>query len=221
VPEGQAAIETGFTVTKRRSDCRQCLLSGGSLGWRKTTQLEGIHLGQAVGFYFHGHESVTGKFQAEGRPSSADFGLVVAKEISNHWGDAGDMNMQLVLAAAFRCIYCHSDLVTRQIAARPFFNKAAGVPCCLASDLASPRISAHPAIAVLMNPNIPISMTNKWLSSQNGDVRLGLILPCFPIRPFRPRNDIENDLSKRVHFVLFGSGIAVIRAAGDRACNRN
>jgi hypothetical protein len=58
-----------------------------------------------------------------------DFGLVAAKEISDHRGDAGDMNMQLVLAAASRRINCHSDLVTQQSVPRPFLNEAAGVPC--------------------------------------------------------------------------------------------
>jgi hypothetical protein len=54
--------------------------------------------------------------------------LVAAKEISDHQGDAGDMNMQLVLAAASRRINCHSDLVTQQSVPRPFLNEAAGRP---------------------------------------------------------------------------------------------
>jgi hypothetical protein len=60
-----------------------------------------------------------------------DFGLVAAKETSNHRGDAGDMNMQLALAAAGRRIYGHSDLVSQQLTARPLLNKAARVPSCL------------------------------------------------------------------------------------------
>jgi hypothetical protein len=67
----------------------------------------------------------------EGRPGSVDFGLVAAKEISNHRGDAGDMNMQLALAAAGHRIYGHSDLVSQQLTAHPLLNKAAGVPSCL------------------------------------------------------------------------------------------
>src|ERR1700752_5132461 len=48
----------------------------------------------------HCREFVTGKFRAKRRPGSVDFGFMAAKEISNHRGDAGDMNMQLALAAA-------------------------------------------------------------------------------------------------------------------------
>ena len=62
---------------------------------------------------------MTGKFRAKGRPRSVDFGLVAEEEISNHRGDAGDMNMQLVLAAACGRIYSHSDLVSQQLTARP------------------------------------------------------------------------------------------------------
>jgi hypothetical protein len=39
--------------------------------------------------------------------------------------------MELVLAAACRRIYRHSNLTTRQSAARPLLNEAAGVPRCL------------------------------------------------------------------------------------------
>jgi hypothetical protein len=60
-----------------------------------------------------------------------DFGLMAAKEISNHRGDAGDMNMQLALAAAARRIYGHSDLVSQQLTAR-------GVSCC-AREKSQPR----------------------------------------------------------------------------------
>ncbi len=126
-------IKTGFTVTERRADRRQRLMSQGTLVRRKTAgqQFEGIHLGQAFGLDFHCHESVPGKFRTQGGPIATDFGLVAAKKIRNRRGDAGNMNMQLVLAAACRRIYRHPDLVTRQLAARPLFNEAAGFPSCL------------------------------------------------------------------------------------------
>jgi hypothetical protein len=60
-----------------------------------------------------------------------NFRLVAAQEISDRRGDAGDMNVQLVLAATARRIDCHSDLVTWQSTASTFLNEAAGVPCCL------------------------------------------------------------------------------------------
>ena len=60
-----------------------------------------------------------------------DFRLVTAQEANDRRGDAGDMNMQLVLATTDRRINGHSDLVARQLTARPFLNEAAGFPCCL------------------------------------------------------------------------------------------
>ena len=58
-----------------------------------------------------------------------NFRLVAAQELSDLRGDAGNMNMQLVLAAASRRINCHSDLVTRQLTARTYLDETAGVPC--------------------------------------------------------------------------------------------
>ena len=126
-------IETGPAVTKRRSDHSQCLASHGKLARRKTVgeQLERIHVGQAIRLDLHRRKSVSEKGRAKKRPRSVNFRLVAAQEISDLRGDAGNMNMQLVLAAASCRINRHSDLFTRQLTARPFLDEAAGVPCCL------------------------------------------------------------------------------------------
>ena len=95
---------------------------------RPRDQLERVHLGQVFGLNLHRQEFMTGKLRTKGRPGSVDFGLVAAEEISNHRGDAGDMNMQLILAAACGRIYSHSDLVSQQLTARPLLNEMAGIP---------------------------------------------------------------------------------------------
>ena len=88
-------------------------------------------MGQAIRLNFHRRKSVAEKWRAKKRPGSVNFRLVAAQELSDLRGDAGNMNVQLVLAAASCRINCHSDLVTWQLTARPFLDETAGVPCCL------------------------------------------------------------------------------------------
>src|ERR1700732_1565974 len=123
-------IETGPAVTKRCSGHSQRLASHGKLARRKTArqQLERIHVGQAIRLDLHCRKSVPVKCRPKERPGFVNFRLVAAQEISDRRGDAGDMNMQLVLAATGRRINCHSDLVARQLAPCPFLDEAAGAP---------------------------------------------------------------------------------------------
>jgi hypothetical protein len=89
-------------------------------------------VGQAIRLGLHRRKSVPEKARPKKRPSFVNFRLVAAQELSDLRGDAGNMNMQLVLAAATSCrINRHSDLVTRQLTGRPFLNETAGDPCCL------------------------------------------------------------------------------------------
>jgi hypothetical protein len=88
-------------------------------------------VGQAIRLDLHRRKSVPEKGRAKKRPSFVNFRSVAAQELSDGRGDAGDMNMQLVLAAASCRINRHSNLVTRQLTARPFLDETAGVPCCL------------------------------------------------------------------------------------------
>ena len=60
-----------------------------------------------------------------------NFRLVAAQELSDLRGDAGHMNVELVLAPAGCRINRHSDLVARQLTALLFLDETAGVPCCL------------------------------------------------------------------------------------------
>src|ERR1700730_8338875 len=115
-------IETGPAVTKRRSDRSQCLASHGKLARRKTAgeQLERIHVGQGIRLDFHCRKSVPEKGRAKKGPSFVNFRSVAAQELGDLRGDAGNMNMQLVLAAASCRINRHSDLVARQLTGRPF-----------------------------------------------------------------------------------------------------
>src|SRR3984893_9779542 len=126
-------IETGPAATERRSDHNQCLASHGKLARRKTAgeQLERIHVGQAIRLDLHRRKSVPEKWRAKKRPGSVNFRLVAAQELSDLRGDAGNMNMELVLAAASCRINRHSDLVARQLTARPFLDETAGVTGCL------------------------------------------------------------------------------------------
>jgi len=86
-------------------------------------------VGQAIRLGLHRRKSVPEKGRAKQGPSFVNFRLVAAQELSDLRGDAGNMNMQLVLAAASRRINCHSDLVTRQLTARTYLDETAGVPC--------------------------------------------------------------------------------------------
>src|ERR1700730_17898758 len=98
-------------------------------GRPRTSNLKGSMYAKLSVSTFNCQEFVPGKFRAKGRPGSVDFGLVAAKEISDHRGDAGEMNMQLALAAAGRRIYGHSDLVSEQFKeAPPLHTKSGGAP---------------------------------------------------------------------------------------------
>ena len=88
-------------------------------------------MGQAIRLDLHRRKSVPEKGRGKKRPSFVNFRLVAAQELSDLRGDAGNMNMELVLAATGRRINCHSDLVAWQLTARPFLDETAGVPCCL------------------------------------------------------------------------------------------
>jgi hypothetical protein len=65
-------------------------------------QIEGIHVGQAIRLDFHRRKSVPEKGCAKKGPRFVNFRLVAAQKLSDLRGDAGNMNMQLVLAAT-RC----------------------------------------------------------------------------------------------------------------------
>ena len=88
-------------------------------------------MGQAIRLDLHRRKSVPEKGRAKKGPSFVNFRSVAAQELSDLRGDAGNMNVQLVLAAASCRINCHSDLVTWQLTARPFLDETAGVACCL------------------------------------------------------------------------------------------
>jgi hypothetical protein len=98
-PDSLAKIETDPAATERRSDHGQCLASHGKRAWRKTAgeQLERIHVDQAIRLDLHRRKSVPEKGRSKKRPSVVNFRLVAVQELR---GDAGNMNMQLVLAAA-------------------------------------------------------------------------------------------------------------------------
>jgi hypothetical protein len=100
-------------------------------GRPRASNLKRIHVGQAIRLDLHRRKSVPEKARGKERPSFVNFRVVATQELSDLRGDAGNMNMQLVLAAATCRINRHSDLVTRQLTARPFLDETAGVPCCL------------------------------------------------------------------------------------------
>jgi hypothetical protein len=96
-------IETGPAVTKRRSDHSQCLASRGKLARRKTAreQLERIHVWAKLSVStFIAANRCPRRAGVRKRPSFVNVRLVAAQELSDLRGDAGNMNMQLVLAAA-------------------------------------------------------------------------------------------------------------------------
>jgi hypothetical protein len=61
-------------------------------------------VGQAIRLDLHRRKSVPEKGRAKKGPSFVNFRSVAAQELSDLRGDAGNMNMQLVLAAASRRI---------------------------------------------------------------------------------------------------------------------
>jgi hypothetical protein len=91
-------------------------------------------VGQAVRLDLHRRKSMPEKGRGKKRPSFVHVRLVAAQKLSDLRGDAGNMNMQLVLAAASCRINRHSDLVTRQLTARPFLDETAGMAVSLSTD---------------------------------------------------------------------------------------
>ncbi len=59
-------------------------------------------MGQAIRLDLHRRKSVPEKGRAKKGPRFVNFRLVAAQELSDLRGDAGDMNMQLVLASIRR-----------------------------------------------------------------------------------------------------------------------